>query len=127
MRQVAEACCEQEEAAKWRTVAAVAVRNFGIFMGFPTGSRLGSRHAACGMRNVLAARLLLITVINLARQQIEIKRRRLATARSKGYGTAQPQNAIREDRDFVWVTRQAGRQAGRTRNGVGVGGGARVV
>lgn len=67
---------------------------------------------------MLAARLLLITVINLARQQIEIKRRRLGATSTwpaerqdpkatPGHGTAQPQNAIREDRDFVWVTRQA--------------------
>lgn len=59
-----------------------------IFMGFPTGSSLKKRaktrqprHEACGMRNVLAARLLLITVINLARQQIEIKRRQLGATR----------------------------------------------
>lgn len=65
---------------------------------------------------MLAARLLLITVINLARQQIEIKRRRLGATSTwpaerqdpkATPGTAQPQNAIREDRDFVWVTRQA--------------------
>lgn len=75
---------------------------------------------------MLAARLLLITVINLARQQIEIKRRRLGATSTwpaerqdpkatPGHGTAQPQNAIREDRDFVWVTRQAKRTTKRRR------------
>lgn len=73
---------------------------------------------------MLAARLLLITVINLARQQIEIKRRRLGATSTwpaerqdpkATPGTAQPQNAIREDRDFVWVTRQAKRTTKRRR------------
>lgn len=53
MRQVAQACCA-EAAAKWRTVATVAVRNFAIFMGFPTGSRgEASRDSteACGWRH----------------------------------------------------------------------------
>lgn len=49
----------RRQAAKWRTVATVAVQNFAIFMGFPTGSpeeassRLGNlgSNGSLGMRH----------------------------------------------------------------------------
>jgi len=109
---------------KWRTVATDAVklklklelemkterRRCCCPWGFRQETQRTKNSLSHIMRNVLAARLLLITVINLVRQQIEIKRRRRSrsTARSSQGNSRRMQSE--ENRDFVWVTMEVGWQ-----------------